>query len=66
MKNPLPNGISGIFAAIPFAIWFFLAIEGIANVAEETKNPQKNVVLGFTSAMATLVLLCFLVFLVCS
>ena len=37
--NPMPNGISGIFAAIPFAIWFFLAIEGVANVAEEAINP---------------------------
>ena len=31
--NPLPNGYAGAFAAIPFAIWFFLAIEGVANVA---------------------------------
>lgn len=61
-KNALPNGISGIFAAIPFAIWFFLAIEGVANVAEETINPQRNVLLGFGSAIATLVLLCILTF----
>ena len=33
--NALPNGYQGAFAAIPFAIWFFLAIEGVANVAEE-------------------------------
>src|SRR5690606_29340015 len=49
--NALPNGIPGIFASIPFAIWFFLAIEGIANVAEETINPQKNVLIGFGSAI---------------
>lgn len=60
--NPLPNGIPGIFAAIPFAIWFFLAIEGVANVAEETVNPQRNVLLGFGSALLTLVVLCLLVF----
>lgn len=60
--NPLPNGIPGIFAAIPFAIWFFLAIEGVANVAEETINPQRNVLLGFGSAIFTLVILCFLTF----
>lgn len=60
--NPLPNGISGIFAAIPFAIWFFLAIEGVANVAEETKNPQRNISLGFGSAIITLCLLCVLTF----
>jgi ethanolamine permease len=60
--NSFPNGIPGIFAAIPFAIWFFLAIEGVANVAEETKNPQKNVLIGFGSAILTLVILCILTF----
>ena len=42
-KNASINGWGGIFAAIPFAIWFFLGIEGVANVAEETVNPQKNI-----------------------
>jgi ethanolamine permease len=60
--NPLPNGYTGIFAAIPFAIWFFLAIEGVANVAEETVNPQRNVLIGFGSAILTLVALCILTF----
>lgn len=60
--NALPNGFSGIFASIPFAIWFFLGIEGIANVAEETVNPQVNVYRGFGSAIMTLVFLCFLTF----
>ncbi|MCC9607061.1 ethanolamine permease [Blastopirellula sp. JC732] len=60
--NALPHGWGGAFAAIPFAIWFFLAIEGVANVAEEAKNPQRNVLIGFGSAIATLVVLCILVF----
>lgn len=60
--NPLPNGISGIFAAIPFAIWFFLAIEGVANVAEEAVNPRRSVLIGFGSAILTLVALCVLTF----
>lgn len=60
--NAFPNGVSGIFAAIPFAIWFFLAIEGVANVAEETVNPQRNVLIGFGSAILTLVILCILTF----
>ncbi len=60
--NPLPNGYSGIFAAIPFAIWFFLAIEGVANVAEESINPQRSILIGFGSAIATLVVLCILTF----
>ena len=60
--NALPNGWEGAFAAIPFAIWFFLAIEGVANVAEETVNPQRNIVIGFGSAILTLVVLCILTF----
>jgi ethanolamine permease len=51
----------GVFPAIPYAIWFYLAIEGVANVAEEAKNPQRDLVVGFGSAMATLVVLAFLV-----
>ncbi len=61
-QNAFPFGIKGIFASIPFAIWFFLAIEGVANVAEETINPQKNVLIGFGSAILTLVFLCALTF----
>ncbi|AFK03181.1 ethanolamine transporter [Emticicia oligotrophica DSM 17448] len=61
IKN-LPNGWSGAFAALPFAIWFFLGIEGLANVAEESNNPQKDITWGFSSAMATLVVLCVLTF----
>lgn len=61
-KNPLPNGWGGALAAIPFAIWFFLAIEGVANVAEEAINPQRNVLIGFGSALGTLIILCILTF----
>lgn len=57
--NPLPHGIEGVFAAIPFAIWFFLGMEGLANVAEETIEPQKNITKGFAYSMATLGILAF-------
>ncbi|MBB2150679.1 ethanolamine permease [Pedobacter gandavensis] len=60
--HALPNGWSGVFAALPFAIWFFLGIEGIANVAEETKNPQRDISRGFGWAIFTLAILCVLVF----
>jgi ethanolamine permease len=61
-NNSLPNGIPGIFAALPFAIWFFLGLEGVANVAEETINPQRTIKVGFSSALITLIVLCLLVF----
>ena len=50
-------GIGGIFAALPFAIWFYLGIEGVAMVAEEVKDPQKNIPKGYLLGMATLVFL---------
>ena len=62
MEDAFPNRWSGVFAAIPFAIWFFLGIEGVANVAEETINPQKTILKGFGSAILTLVVLCLLSF----
>jgi ethanolamine permease len=60
--NALPNGWQGVFASIPFAIWFFLAIEGVANVAEEAIRPQRTILIGFGSAILTLVILCVLTF----
>ena len=60
--HPLPNGWGGTFAALPFAIWFFLGIEGVANVAEESINPQKDIARGFGRTIFTLVILCLLIF----
>ncbi len=57
-----PNGWEGALAATPFAIWFFLGIEGVANLAEETLNPRRTLLVGFGSAIATLVILCILTF----
>ena len=51
---------TGALAALPFAIWFYLAIEGVANVAEEAHAPQRDLPRGFGWAMATLVLLALL------
>ncbi len=62
-QNDFPNGWKGVWACVPFALWFFLGLEGVANVAEETIRPQRNVLLGFGSALATLIALCVLVFL---
>ena len=49
--------LPGIVAAIPFAIWFFLAIEGVAMAAEETKNPQRSVPIAYIGGILTLVAL---------
>jgi ethanolamine permease len=47
----------GIVAAIPFAIWFFLAIEGVAMAAEEAKNPRRSVPIAYIGGILTLVAL---------
>ncbi len=51
--------VPGIFAAIPFAIWFFLAIEGVAMAAEEVKDPRRSVPIAYIAGVVTLVLLAF-------
>ena len=61
--NSFPHGWMGVWASVPFAIWFFLGLEGLANVAEEAVRPKRNIPLGFGSALATLVVLCVIVFL---
>jgi ethanolamine permease len=51
--------LSGIFAAIPFAIWFFLAIEGAAMAAEEAKDPTRTIPRAYIGGILTLVVLAF-------
>lgn len=51
------SSFSGILAAIPFAIWFFLAIEGAAMAAEEAKDPRRTIPRAYTSGILTLVVL---------
>ena len=51
------GGAPGVFAALPFAIWFFLGIEGTALAAEEAKNPAHSLPRGFLYGIGTLVVL---------
>jgi len=57
LGNPMPFGWAGVFAALPYAVWFYLAIEGVAMVAEEVKEPKRNIPKGYISGLATLVFL---------
>jgi ethanolamine permease len=52
----LPFGISGIFKSLPFAIWFFLAIEEVPLAAEESMDPRRDVPRGSVLAMHTLLI----------
>ena len=49
--------IPGIVAAIPFAIWFFLAIEGVAMAAEEAQDPRRTIPKAYIAGILTLVAL---------
>jgi ethanolamine permease len=51
-----PFGIEGIFKALPFAIWFFLAIEEVPLAAEESMDPRRDVPRGSVLAMHTLLI----------
>lgn len=51
--------LAGIFASIPFAIWFFLAIEGAAMAAEEAKDPAKTIPKAYIAGILTLLFLAF-------
>ena len=53
----LPFGVSGIFKALPFAIWFYLAIEEVPLAAEESMDPRRDVPKGTIRGMHTLLLL---------
>lgn len=57
LQNNLPFGWKGIFAALPFAIWFYLAIEGVAMVAEEVKDPRRTIPKGYIYGIVTLIFL---------
>ncbi len=52
----LPFGYLGIWAAIPYAIWFFLAIEGVPLAAEETRDPRRDLPRGLIGGMLVLLI----------
>ena len=57
----LPLGYLGIWAALPYAIWFFLAIEGLPLAAEETRDPARDMPKGLIVAMLALLLFAALI-----
>jgi ethanolamine permease len=57
----LPLGAHGVLAALPFAVWLFLAIEELPLAAEESANPRRDMPKGIMLGMFTLIGLGFLV-----
>jgi ethanolamine permease len=56
----LPRGATGVFAALPFAIWFYLAIEQLPLAAEESHDPERTLPRGILLGLLTLVACAFL------
>ena len=52
-----PGAVQGMFAAVPFAIWFFLAIEGVAMAAEEARRPAFSIPIAYIGGIFTLLIL---------
>src|SRR5712692_2054143 len=56
----LPNGAGGALTALPFALWFYLAIEQLPLAAEESHDPRHDMPKGILSGLLTLVACSFL------
>lgn len=57
----LPLGAAGVLAALPFAVWLFLAIEQLPLAAEESVDPRRDMPRGILAGMFTLMVSAFLV-----
>ena len=55
------EGVPGIFYALPFAIWFYLAIEELPLAAEESADPKRDIPRGTIYGLLTLVVTGFLI-----
>jgi ethanolamine permease len=53
----LPKGWYGVFATLPFAIWFYLAIEELPLAAEETENVSRDMPRAMLFGIFTLLIL---------
>lgn len=56
-----PFGFKGVLAALPFAVWLFLAIEQLPLAAEESADPKKDMPKGLILGMGTLMVSALLI-----
>ncbi|MBM3666812.1 MAG: ethanolamine permease [Actinobacteria bacterium] len=55
------DGVPGVFYALPFAIWFYLAIEQLPLAAEESADPQRDIPKGTIWGLRTLIVTSILI-----
>ena len=56
----LPQGIPGILACLPFALWLYLGIEQLPLAAEESHDPSRDMPRALIYGLLTLVVCSFL------
>ncbi len=54
-----PDGVHGVLAALPFAVWLYLAIEQLPLASEESRDPRKDMPKGILFGMLTLTISAF-------
>lgn len=57
----LPFGLPGVFGAMPFAVWLFLAIEQLPLAAEESVDPKRDMPKGLILGIFTLIVSAFMI-----
>ena len=56
----LPHGAGGVLTALPFALWFYLAIEQLPLASEESQDPVRDMPKAILYGLLTLVVCSFL------
>jgi len=55
LRNPFPHGLTGLLAAAGFVFVSYNGVTKVAAVAEEVRNPQRNLPLGILVSLALIV-----------
>lgn len=53
----MPNGFQGVINAAVVVFFAYIGFDAVSTVAEETKNPQKNIPIGIIASLAVCTLL---------
>ncbi|KAL5731676.1 catalase A [Ranunculus cassubicifolius] len=63
----VPYGARGVFTASAVLFFAYIGFDGVATLAEETKNPARDIPIGLLGSMIfTIVVYCLLAFTLCS
>ena len=54
LDEPPAAGLSGVAAAVPFAMWFYFAVDGPIMQSEEMEDPKTGILRGYVPALVTL------------